>query len=217
MWPQSRRALPLGWRHHPHAPPRREAWQQGHLDLDATVATILPEFAQLQVLDGFDGDQPRLRAPAGHATVRQLKTHTAGLGCFFTSDTLLRDLVQTGAGSPESGEKRRLSVPMVNDPGRAWNSGVNTDWPQNSDLLRLARGRFEAAPPCRLPRRARWRGADTVCLCAGPTGSFGASKSGQQARTNRVAINSRPSGTQFSTGGQHPHVQSCREPQNVLI
>ena len=27
-----------------------------------------------------------------------------------------------------SGLKRSLSVPMVNDPGTAWEYGVNTDW-----------------------------------------------------------------------------------------
>ena len=29
--------------------------EQGRLDLDATVASIVPEFGELQVLDGFDG------------------------------------------------------------------------------------------------------------------------------------------------------------------
>ena len=102
--------------------------EQGRLDLDAAVASILPEFDLLQVLDGFDGDQPQLRAPASQATVRQLMTHTAGLGYFFTSDKLMRYLAQTGAPSPLSGDKRSLSVPMLNDPGTAWAYGVNTDW-----------------------------------------------------------------------------------------
>jgi methyl acetate hydrolase len=102
--------------------------EQGRLNLDATVESYLPEFGQLQVLDGFDGDQPRLRPPASAATVRQLMTHTAGLGYFFTSDLLMRYLMLTGAPSPLSGEKRSLSVPMINDPGTAWAYGVNTDW-----------------------------------------------------------------------------------------
>lgn len=103
--------------------------EQGRLSLDATVASILPEFGQLQVLDGFDADgQPRLRPPASQTTVRQLMTHTAGLGYFFTNAKLLRYLAQTGAPSPLSGEKRSLSVPLVNDPGTAWEYGVNTDW-----------------------------------------------------------------------------------------
>ena len=102
--------------------------EQGRLDLDATVASILPEFGQLQLLEGFDGDTPRLRAPASQATVRQLMTHTAGLGYFFSNEKLLRYLALTGEPSPLSGEKRSLSVPMVNDPGTAWEYGVNTDW-----------------------------------------------------------------------------------------
>ena len=36
-------------------------------------------------------------------------------------------LALTGEPSPLSGEKRSLSVPMVNDPGTAWEYGVNTD------------------------------------------------------------------------------------------
>ena len=102
--------------------------ERGRLSLDATVESILPEFGKLQLLEGFDGDRPRLRAPASKATVRQLMTHTAGLGYFFTNDKLLRYLALTGAPSPLSGEKRSLSVPMVNDPGTVWEYGVNTDW-----------------------------------------------------------------------------------------
>src|SRR3954453_3342268 len=33
--------------------------ERGELDLDAAVETYRPEFAELQVLEGFDGDTPR--------------------------------------------------------------------------------------------------------------------------------------------------------------
>jgi methyl acetate hydrolase len=102
--------------------------EQGLLSLDATVESILPQFGQLQLLDGFDGDKPRLRAPASKATVRQLMTHTAGLGYFFLNEKLLRYHQLTGEPDPLSGLKRSLSVPLVNDPGTAWEYGVNTDW-----------------------------------------------------------------------------------------
>ncbi|MDM0034871.1 serine hydrolase domain-containing protein [Variovorax sp. J22P271] len=102
--------------------------EQGRLSLDATVESILPEFGRLSVLDGFDGDQPRLRPPASQATVRQLMTHTAGLGYFFTNEKLLRYHALTGEPNPLSGLKRSLSVPLVNDPGTAWEYGVNPDW-----------------------------------------------------------------------------------------
>ena len=102
--------------------------EQGRLGLDATVESILPEFGRLLVLDGFDGDTPRLRPPASQATVRQLMTHTAGLGYFFTNEKLLRYHAVTGEPNPLSGLKRSLSAPLVNDPGTAWEYGVNTDW-----------------------------------------------------------------------------------------
>jgi CubicO group peptidase (beta-lactamase class C family) len=102
--------------------------EQGRLGLDASVASILPEFGRLQVLDGFDGDTPRLRSPASQATVRQLMTHSAGLGYFFLSEKLLRYHELTGEPNALSGLKRSLSVPLVNDPGTAWEYGVNTDW-----------------------------------------------------------------------------------------
>ncbi len=102
--------------------------EQGLLGLDTTVESILPEFGQMKVLDGFDGDTPRLRAPASKATVRQLMTHSAGLGYFFLSENLMRYHMLTGEPIPLSGLKRSLSVPLINDPGTAWAYGVNTDW-----------------------------------------------------------------------------------------
>ena len=102
--------------------------EQGRLSLDASVASILPEFGRLQVLDGFDGDKPRLRPPASQATVRQLMTHTGGLGYFFLNEKLVRYHELTGEPTALTGLKRSLSVPLVNDPGTAWEYGVNTDW-----------------------------------------------------------------------------------------
>lgn len=102
--------------------------EQGRLELDATVESILPEFGRLQVLDGFDGDSPRLRPPASRATVRQLMTHTAGCGYFFTNDKLHRWHALTGEPTVLSGQKRSIATPLVNDPGTVWEYGVNTDW-----------------------------------------------------------------------------------------
>ena len=102
--------------------------EQGRLSLDATVESILPEFGQLLMLDGFDGDRPRLRPPVSKATVRQLMTHTAGLGYFFLSEKLKRYHELTGEPHPLTGLRRSLSVPLVNDPGTAWEYGTNSDW-----------------------------------------------------------------------------------------
>ena len=53
---------------------------RGALDWDAPVDTVLPRFAELQVLEGFDSaGRPILRDPRSRATIRQLATHTSGL------------------------------------------------------------------------------------------------------------------------------------------
>lgn len=102
--------------------------EQGRLRLDDPVASILPEFGRLQVLEGFDGDAPILRAPASQATVRQLMTHTSGCGYFFTNEKLLRWHALTGAPTVLSGRKCSIATPLVNDPGTVWEYGVSTDW-----------------------------------------------------------------------------------------
>jgi len=102
--------------------------EQGRLDLDATVESILPQFGELQVLDGFDGDVPRLRAPETKATIRQLATHTAGCGYFFVNANLFRYAELTGLPSPMTGLKASLMGPLARDPGTMWEYGVNTDW-----------------------------------------------------------------------------------------
>src|ERR1700744_3306825 len=74
--------------------------EQGNLDLDAPVAEYCPEFAEIQVLTGFDGDTPVLRPPPRPATVRNLVTHTSGLGYWFWSEDLVRWEAATTLGMP---------------------------------------------------------------------------------------------------------------------
>jgi methyl acetate hydrolase len=102
--------------------------EQGELSPDQDVAAILPAFAQLNLLEGFDGDTPRLREPRGSATIRHLLTHTSGCGYTFVSTDLLRYLEVSGVPDPITGLKSGLSIPLVADPGTAWNYGISVDW-----------------------------------------------------------------------------------------
>jgi CubicO group peptidase (beta-lactamase class C family) len=102
--------------------------EQGRLELDQTVASVLPAFGELKVLDGFDGDQPRLREPRQQATIRHLLSHTAGHGYGFLNADILRYHEVTGHPDPFSGLRASLQVPLVADPGTEWNYGINTDW-----------------------------------------------------------------------------------------
>ncbi|HEY1914900.1 MAG TPA: serine hydrolase domain-containing protein [Streptosporangiaceae bacterium] len=102
--------------------------EQGKLDLDAPVAQYCPEFADLQVLDGFDGDTPKLRPPARQATVRNLVTHTSGLGYWFWSEALVHWEKVTGIPNVVAGSRACLTAPLLADPGEQFSYGINTDW-----------------------------------------------------------------------------------------
>lgn len=97
--------------------------ERGQLDLRAPIQEYCPAFADLQVLDGFDGTTPRLRPPASQARVEQLITHTAGLGYWFFSDDLVRFLDTRPSESGVITEE-----PLLCDPGTAFTYGLNTDW-----------------------------------------------------------------------------------------
>ncbi len=102
--------------------------EQGHLDLDAPVAEYCPEFGEIQVLTGFDGETPVLRPPARQATVRNLITHTAGLGYWFWSEQLVRWERVTGVPNIVAGSNASLTAPMLADPGAEFIYGINIDW-----------------------------------------------------------------------------------------
>jgi len=102
--------------------------ERGELELTQPVASILPAFGELQVLEGFDGEVPRLRRPAGEATVANLLTHTSGLGYWFGNPELLRCHALLEIPDPLTGRRGMLDAPLVADPGTRWEYGTSTDW-----------------------------------------------------------------------------------------
>ncbi|MEM6887196.1 MAG: serine hydrolase domain-containing protein [Pseudomonadota bacterium] len=102
---------------------------QGKLSLDMPVAEILTDWNKLQVLEGWDGDTPVLRAPKTVATVRHLTTHRSGLEYEFWNPDVPKYLEATGNPSILSGLKSSLlSYPLTFDPGARWGYGPSTDW-----------------------------------------------------------------------------------------
>ena len=95
--------------------------EQGRLELDQTVASVLPEFAERQVLTGFDGDTPVLRPPARQATVRQLMNHTAGLAYWIWNPEMKRYQEVTGTPNVFSGLRASIDA----DPERASTLAAN--------------------------------------------------------------------------------------------
>jgi methyl acetate hydrolase len=102
--------------------------ERGELALDQEVASIIPEFGEIKVLDGFDGDEPRLRDPVRRATVQHLFTHTSGHGYIFLRPELVRYYEVTGLPDPLLGVRSSLRQPLVADPGTEWNYGISVDW-----------------------------------------------------------------------------------------
>jgi CubicO group peptidase (beta-lactamase class C family) len=101
--------------------------EQGRLDLDADIGTLLPELANPQVLTGFDAaGQPQLRPAKRAITLRHLLTHTAGLGYFFIHPEVLQYF--GAVGMPLPGTRASVTMPLMFDPGERWEYSVGTDW-----------------------------------------------------------------------------------------
>jgi len=102
--------------------------ERGELDFDAPVADYCPGFADLQVLEGWDGEKPKMRAPASQATVHQLVTHTTGLGYWFWNEDLAKYEAVTGIPNVVPGSDEAFKAPLLADPGTTYIYGINTDW-----------------------------------------------------------------------------------------
>ena len=101
---------------------------RGKLSAETPVSDILPEWDALQVLDGFDGDKPRLRAPRTVATVRHLATHTSGLEYEFWNHDVLKFMELTGHPTILTGLLQAMNYPLMTDPGTRWGYGPGIDW-----------------------------------------------------------------------------------------
>ena len=96
--------------------------EQGKIGLDDPVEKYLPELKNPKVIESFNaatGDY-KLRPAATPPLVRQVLTHTSGLGYPFTS-AILRDF------KPHAGETYAFGGPLLFDPGTRWHYGTSLD------------------------------------------------------------------------------------------
>jgi len=92
------------------------------------VETILPEFAEVKLLEGFGPEGPKLRAPRKQATVRHLATHTSGLVYEFWNADVPRYMEASGLTTILSGQASSLNYPLQFEPGERWDYGIGIDW-----------------------------------------------------------------------------------------
>lgn len=101
--------------------------EQGRLSLDGPLENLLPDLANLQVIDGFDADgNVVLRLAKRAITLRHLLTHTSGFGYEFMNVDMVR--ARGPSGSPAPGTKASYISPLLFDPGERWEYGISTDW-----------------------------------------------------------------------------------------
>ncbi|QTD57732.1 beta-lactamase family protein [Parasphingorhabdus cellanae] len=121
--------------------------EDGALKLDQPLADILPEFADMRVLQDPEGsldETVRARTPI---TIRHLLTHTAGLGYSIISKGPIQTAyfakgitpgvvsrmplpgTQPGPPTPDAAtfSKNLASLPLVYEPGTKWSYSVSLD------------------------------------------------------------------------------------------
>jgi CubicO group peptidase (beta-lactamase class C family) len=89
---------------------------EGKLRLDQPLSDILPKFAQMQVQRNYDGSITDLEPAKSQITIRELITHSAGIGYSIIQRGPLKEaFIQAGL---VAGQVSRLSIPGL-DRGQA--------------------------------------------------------------------------------------------------
>jgi methyl acetate hydrolase len=95
--------------------------EQGKMKLDDDVAQYLPAFKSMQVLTSYDekAETYQTRPSTRPITIRQLLTHTSGIGYSWSDPGLALVQRKTSDGS-------ETALPLVHEPGEKWTYGAST-------------------------------------------------------------------------------------------
>ena len=102
--------------------------EKGKLSLDQPASSVVSDLAKAKVLEGWDGDKPRLRAPKRAITLKHLLTHTAGYSYEIWSGDIARYQQATNTPGITTCTNAALTTPLLFDPGDRWDYGINIDW-----------------------------------------------------------------------------------------
>ena len=96
--------------------------EQGKVKLDEPVSRVLPQLANLEVLEGFGADgKPKLRPARTPVTLKHLLTHTSGICYDIWDGDMFRFTSRTNGIAP-------AIPPLMFEPGTRWQYGMGIDW-----------------------------------------------------------------------------------------
>ncbi|KAM5446182.1 hypothetical protein McanMca71_008020 [Microsporum canis] len=106
------------------------AVEKGLVTLDQNVRDIVPELADLDILEGFDDDgAPRLRKCTAPISLRQLLSHSSGFCYDKQHEGLLRWAAYVGKEENTfTGSYKGYLHPLIFEPGQGWAYGPGMDW-----------------------------------------------------------------------------------------
>jgi CubicO group peptidase (beta-lactamase class C family) len=112
-------------------------YERGHFQLNDPISKYIPEFADPQVLVSAndDGVVTETRPAKREIRIIDLLTHSAGLGYPFINSPVQKVYIENGIIDGLTEKDVRLEdqmvklaeMPLLFDPGSAWNYGLNTD------------------------------------------------------------------------------------------
>jgi methyl acetate hydrolase len=104
------------------------AIDRGLITMDTPVGDVIPEFDELKVITGMQGNKPIYREPKSRVTLRHLLTHTSGMGYEAFYPLQAEYAEKTGAPPDWTGTYESLKYPLLFDPGEDFAYGIGTDW-----------------------------------------------------------------------------------------
>jgi CubicO group peptidase (beta-lactamase class C family) len=110
-------------------------YEQGMFSLNDELGRYLPEFAEMRVLVGGNAEQPKTVPATEPIRIWHLLSHTAGLTYAFTRSSVLDEMYKLHGADAladptadlETMCSRWASLPLLFEPGTAWNYSVATD------------------------------------------------------------------------------------------
>ena len=101
-------------------------WEEGTFQLDDPISMYLPRFADQRVfVDASEPDMSRTRARTGDITVRNLLTHTSGIGS-RSSPIYRAERVRLRSIALPQMVDNAARVPLFDDPGTRFRYGIST-------------------------------------------------------------------------------------------